>query len=157
MLAPRFAPLGIDHGGRTFFALALRMAKPEAVKALFAGDTSKSGKAHAVPAVRHGFGTDASRRPRPSERGRGRGRVHVGPPAGGQDPQARGLDRDQEWDRGWRAAGRARHGGRANRRGEQKALRRAVELPDAIVRSPTDGNAQIRIDLVRGTSSRHMR
>ncbi|KAI9442629.1 hypothetical protein H4582DRAFT_2096526 [Lactarius indigo] len=44
--APRFAPLGIDHEGRTYFALTPSMAEREAAAALLAGDTSKGGKAH---------------------------------------------------------------------------------------------------------------
>ena len=43
--APRFAPLGIDHEGRTYFALTPSMAEREAAAALLAGDTSKGGKA----------------------------------------------------------------------------------------------------------------
>jgi len=42
----RFAPLGIDHEGRTYFALTPSMAEREAAAALLAGDTSKGGKAH---------------------------------------------------------------------------------------------------------------
>ncbi|KAI9442810.1 hypothetical protein BJY52DRAFT_1216841 [Lactarius psammicola] len=44
--APRFAPLGIDHEGRTYFALTPSVAEREAAAALLAGDTSKGGKAH---------------------------------------------------------------------------------------------------------------
>jgi hypothetical protein len=42
----RFAPLGVDHEGRTYFALTPSMAEREAAAALLAGDTSKGGKAH---------------------------------------------------------------------------------------------------------------
>ncbi|KAH9036738.1 hypothetical protein EDB83DRAFT_2677915 [Lactarius deliciosus] len=44
--APRFSPLGIDHEGRTYFALTPSMAERDAAAALLAGDTSKGGKAH---------------------------------------------------------------------------------------------------------------
>ena len=44
--APRFAPLGIDHEGRTYFALTPGVAERDAAAALLAGDTSKGGKAH---------------------------------------------------------------------------------------------------------------
>ena len=43
--APRFAPLGTDHGGRIYFALSPSVAEREAAVALLAGDTSKGGKA----------------------------------------------------------------------------------------------------------------
>ncbi|KAH8994725.1 hypothetical protein EDB86DRAFT_3078077 [Lactarius hatsudake] len=44
--APRFSPLGIDHEGRTYFALTPSVAERDAAAALLAGDTSKGGKAH---------------------------------------------------------------------------------------------------------------
>ncbi|KAH9027722.1 hypothetical protein EDB85DRAFT_1974167 [Lactarius pseudohatsudake] len=42
----RFSPLGIDHEGRTYFALTPSVAERDAAAALLAGDTSKGGKAH---------------------------------------------------------------------------------------------------------------
>ncbi|KAF8260966.1 hypothetical protein EI94DRAFT_1833576 [Lactarius quietus] len=44
--APRFAPLGIDHEGRTYFALTPSIAERDAAASLLAGDSSKGGKAH---------------------------------------------------------------------------------------------------------------
>ncbi|KAH9046086.1 zinc-finger domain of monoamine-oxidase A repressor R1-domain-containing protein [Lactarius hengduanensis] len=44
--ALRFSPLGIDHEGRTYFALTPSVAERDAAAALLAGDTSKGGKAH---------------------------------------------------------------------------------------------------------------
>ena len=43
--APRFAPLGVDHEGRIYFALTPSVAEREAAAALLAGDTTKGGKA----------------------------------------------------------------------------------------------------------------
>ncbi|KAH9062457.1 hypothetical protein EDB87DRAFT_1607472 [Lactarius vividus] len=44
--ASRFSPLGIDHDGRTYFALTPSVTERDTAAALLAGDTSKGGKAH---------------------------------------------------------------------------------------------------------------
>ena len=51
MHSSRFAPLGIDHEGRTYFALTPSMAEREAATALLAGDAKRRRKSSYDPAA----------------------------------------------------------------------------------------------------------
>lgn len=138
MLDPRFAPLDRPRGPHILRShsqrgqarggsIAPRRRSSKGGKAY--GRTIVSGDERRAMRRRGGswLGAEAYRGPRPSERWRWRWRAVVGPLTGGRDPQARGLDHDQERVRGRQAAGRAGRG-RVNRSGERKALRHAVEL-----------------------------